>query len=465
MPLFGDQLKAFRQQSADPQRGGDLTQSRLAELVSERLGTEDAPRFQTISNWERGVSRLDAYTDRNVLVAILQVIATCGGLPNRATADGWLESGGYALLSAQEFQQIFPQGESAPAPANARWAARLESPTYTRLFGVEETTARLTDLLVTPQAPWIFALEGLGGLGKTALTDHLARQLMQAGHFADLAWVSARPVAFSLDGTVQPAPQPVLSVDEAERELAVQLLGRETASELVSPQARQQMLLERLRAAPHLLVIDNLESLTDLEQLLPLLQRFANPAKILLTSRQRMPGGSAVYHCPLPGLEEAVALALIRYEASTGNLPHVSRATDAQLRPLFQVIGGNPLALRLAVGQLHLRELTRLIDEWQQATASEIEAFYTFIYRSAWDRLDETCRYAFLSMPLAGEQGGRLAHLVATSGLAEREMLAALEQLTTLNLVNAHGTLDDRRFSIHSLTRSFLHRQVAQWLG
>ncbi|MBX3051720.1 MAG: hypothetical protein KF753_09620 [Caldilineaceae bacterium] len=453
----------LRQNSTDPQRGGALTQSRLADLIGERLGTDGWPRFQTVSDWERARKRLDAYADRNVLVAILQVLFDCGGLPGGDAANVWLDSGGYAPLSAQEIQQIFPQGANQSADIYARWVARLEAPTYTRLFGVAHAVAQLTDLLIAPHAPWILALEGLGGLGKTALTDYLARQLMHAGHFADLAWVSARPASFSLDGAVQPAPHPVLSVDEAERELAAQLLGRETASQLVSSQARQQMLLERLRTAPHLLVIDNLESLADLEQLLPLVQRFANPAKFLLTSRQRLPGASAIYHFSLPGLEEADALALIRYEAATGNLPHVAAANDAQLRRLFQVVGGNPLALRLAVGQLHLRELTPLIDEWQQATSSEIEAFYTFIYRSAWDRLDEKCRYAFLSMPLAVEQGGRLAHLVATSGLSEREMIAALDQLITLNLVNAHGSLDARRFSIHSLTRSFLHKQVAQW--
>jgi len=172
----------------------------------------------------------------------------------------------------------------------------------------------------------------------------------------------------------------VLSVEEAERAIAVQILGAEVATELLPPAQRRQMLRQRLSAAPHLVVIDNLESLADVEQLLPLLQRLANPTKFLLTTRQRMPDGGQVYHFPVPALGEADALALMRHEASIGNLPHVAGAADADLphvagaadadlRPLYAVLGGNPLALRLAVGLLHLRELSPLINDWQQAAS------------------------------------------------------------------------------------------------
>lgn len=461
MRVFGEQLQVFRNDSRDPQRGGHLTQQALAQSLQELLGLREWPRPQTISDWERGQKRLDPDTDRNVLVAILQVLARCGGLPHSHAANRWLTSGGYAPLFPQERTTVFPNGDARSQQTDGAWRARLEAPTYTRLFGVERSLAQLRALLERADAPWTIALEGLGGLGKTALAHELTSRLLESGVFADLAWISARPSSLSLGGTLVSAPHPVLSVEEAERSLAAQLLGAETASELLRPQDRRQMLQEHLSAAPHLLIIDNLESLADGEQLLPLLQRFAKPAKFLLTSRQRLPG--PLYHYPVPALEEADALALLRHAAETSNLPHVAAATDDQLRPLFQIVGGNPLALHLAVGQLHLRELASLVADWQQAAGREIEALYTFIYRTAWERLEESCRFAFLAMPLAAEQGGRLAHLVAASGLAESEMVAALEQLVTLNLVNVQGSLNDRRFSIHSLTRSFLHRQVAEW--
>lgn len=461
MLSFGRQLQVFRNACRNPQGGGLLTQQTFATLLQSELGLLEWPRFQTISDWERDQKRLDAYTDRNVLVVILQVLARCDGLPGSRSANAWLVSGGYAPLNAQEIQQIFPTGDGEAHSPGRRWVGRIEAPTYTRLFGVERTLTQLTELLAAPVEPRIVSLEGLGGLGKTALAHRLTTELMQKGTFADLAWISARPASLALDGSLLPNPAPVLAADEVEREMVVQLLGDETATELLRTEERRQLLLERLAQAPHLLVIDNLETVADAQMLSPLLQRFSASAKFLLTTRERLP--TSAYHFSLPPLEEADALELLRYEARHTNLPHVAAASDDQLRPLYAVVGGNPLALRLALGQLHLRELDALAQEWQEAVGWEIEALYTFIYRSAWDRLDEACRYAFLAMPLAAEQGGRLTHLVAVSGMAEGEMVAALKQLVTLNLVNVHGGLNERRYAIHSLTRSFLHRQVAQW--
>ena len=61
------------------------------------------------------------------------------------------------------------------------------------------------------------------------------------------------------------------------------------------------------------------------------------------------------------------------------------------------------------------------------------------------------------------EHGGTLELLAGTSHLPLRELLKALEQLITLNLVDRRGTLHEYRYSIHNLTRSYLHKQVVLW--
>jgi hypothetical protein len=55
--------------------------------------------------------------------------------------------------------------------------ARLEPPTYTRLFGVAEKMAEIHALIESSSEPWVIALEGLGGIGKTTLADKLVREL------------------------------------------------------------------------------------------------------------------------------------------------------------------------------------------------------------------------------------------------------------------------------------------------
>ena len=65
-------------------------------------------------------------------------------------------------------------------------------------------------------------------------------------------------------------------------------------------------------------------------------------------------------------------------------------------------------------------------------------------------------------MLLTAEQGETLAQLCtfAARQLAAEELRAAIEHLLAFSLIDARGGLHERRYTIHSLTRSFLHRQV-----
>jgi len=108
---FGKTLRSFRQASNDPDRlNKRLTQERLGELIGhemEDLGFTGA----AISDWERGESKINAQ-DRNVLVALVQVLQRCEGLQTLEEANQLLEAGNYRALDPNEIQNIF--GERLP---------------------------------------------------------------------------------------------------------------------------------------------------------------------------------------------------------------------------------------------------------------------------------------------------------------------------------------------------------------
>jgi hypothetical protein len=207
--------------------------------------------------------------------------------------------------------------------------------------------------------------------------------------------------------------------------------------------------------------VDNLETMTDVASLLPTLRQLAGPSKFILTSRERNYPG-AVYHYVLPELGEADALLLVRHEAGQSNVTALVEATDDELRPIYQTVGGNPLALRLVVGQAHVHDLPEILDELR-AARGRAEALYEFIYRRAWEHLDEAARQALLAMPLIPPGGGRFEDLAAFSGMEKGPLRAALERLVARHLVDVRGPLGARRYSIHGLTRSFLEEAIALW--
>lgn len=338
---------------------------------------------------------------------------------------------------------------------------RLEYPTYSNLIGIEEHLSTLRQVLMEPKRPWIVSIGGIGGIGKTSLADALLRKMIGQGLFDDFGWVNARQEILDIGGNIQRVNQPALTVKGLVEQLVRQLLGF-TPAQLSGEQALEA-LRHRLKERAHLIVIDNLETMRDVESLLPTLRPLSNPTKFLLTSRESLYGKQGVYHFIVPPLIASNGLRLVREEASEQNLLHLAKATDEDLQPIYETVGGNPLALRLVVGQTHMDHLDVILDDLKVARGEKAEVLYSYIYRRAWDKLDEVTRQAFMFMPLALDQGSELEFLQIATGLDYRDLRGALNLLVTLNLVNFRGEFAERRYTIHNLTRTFLQKQVIKW--
>lgn len=346
---------------------------------------------------------------------------------------------------------------TALADQQARMRARL-TPNQDELVGVAKPLAQLQTLVTTPGPPWLIAVEGMGGIGKTTLTNTLLHRLIDAMQVDDIAWISAQGQRLSLLGEIVEEPQPALTAAQLTEALAQQLIPG------CPPDRQLNDLRVRLKELPHIVVIDNLETVLDVESLLPTLQMWANPTKFVLTSRESLFGISSLYHAKVEELTPPHALQLIRQEAALRGLPVLATSSETELLPIVDTVGGNPLALRLVVGQNHFYGLASILYDLHQARSNTASNLYTYIYQKAWAKLDSLVRRALLIMPLGSPLGDDLDYLAEVGDLDRDELRMALNQLVSLNLVDARGGLNDRRYSIHNLTRTFLEEQVARWL-
>jgi hypothetical protein len=344
-----------------------------------------------------------------------------------------------------------------------RIVGRLEIKEPPRLFGVDDKLAELTTVLTTAGSPWLVAVVGIGGIGKTALADAAVRALSASPACVDIAWVSARQERFTLWDGLQENPQgtPALTV-EALLDAVVEQFGFLDLARYPLAQ-KQDHLRARLKVQPYLVVVDNLETAVDYRALVPDLQGLANPTRFLLTSRHSMHDYPGVHNLSLDELSAADSLALLRHEAGERGLADVAAAPDGTLLQVYEVTGGNPLALKLLLGQMHTLSLSRVVDDLRQARGQRVAELYRFIYWRSWHLLDDRARRVLTAMPLVAESGGGLAHIAALSELAEGPLAAALKQLVTLCLVNVLGTVEARRYSIHRLTETFLLNEVLKW--
>jgi hypothetical protein len=355
------------------------------------------------------------------------------------------------------------------AELEARWIretrilGRLEIKEPPRLFGVNDKLAELTKALTQADSPGLIAVVGIGGIGKTSLADAGVRVLSGSPAFADIAWVSARQERFALWNGLQREREgaPALAL-EGLLDALIDQFGFQDLARLPLAQ-RQDNLRSRLKVQPYLVVLDNLETADDYRALVPDLQGFANPAKFLLTTRHSLHDYPGVHNLSLDELSAADSLALLRHEAAERGLADVAAAPDGTLSAIYEVAGGNPLALKLVTGQIHSVSLPRVLEDLRQARGRRVDELYHYIYWRSWRLLSDQARQVLAVMPLVAESGGGPEQIGALTQLADDELAVALEQLVAFNLVSVQGTLTERRYSIHRLTETFLLNEVLKW--
>ena len=339
---------------------------------------------------------------------------------------------------------------------------RLEPSSYSQLFGSAEQRQKLVDLLHSQPDIRLFCLTGIGGIGKTSLADAIARDLIDMGSFEEIVWITARQQQLAPWGEIQPTEKPIMTTEQF-----VQALDLQLRDQPVPPQPIDRILpalkLQMTRQS-HLIILDNLETAADYRELLPILRELGQSAWCLLTSRVNLHEHGDVHTTNLAELDLTSAEALVRDEARRRGIDELADAPAETIEDIHRIAGGNPLALKLIIGQVQVRSLPRVLIDLSEARGQQVEALYEFIYRQAWDLLDDTTRRVFIAMPLAAQPGTTLAHLAALTGFEEEALYPALDLLIRLSLVDVGGTIAERRYSIHRLTETFLHKQVLKWM-
>ncbi|MGB5062122.1 MAG: NB-ARC domain-containing protein [Candidatus Promineifilaceae bacterium] len=349
-------------------------------------------------------------------------------------------------------QILWEQETAVRAQRAHQLQAQLMPADYSQLFGLDQCEEQLLAQLQPGNAPWVIAIVGLGGIGKTALADHAARQIIAQFAYEQVVWLQVTPA--------QNRP-PDETLDNLLAQLAEKLCPD------LSPQAaalqRNSQLRQTLKSAPYLVVVDNLEREADVALMAGVLHDLANPGKFLLTSRVRPP--VAALSLTLAELSSADTIALIRHQARIAGLPGLAAAPDDDLAKIYEVTGGNPLAVKLVVGLTAVYPLPRLLTDLKEAKTREIEQLYRRIYWQVWRSLSPPGQTLLEMMPMTAGMGATPEQLQAMSGLDESALWIAIGELVNRSLLEVRGTAWERRYTIHRLTESFLYTEIIRWPG
>lgn len=340
---------------------------------------------------------------------------------------------------------------------------------YRELVGRDALMGDIMAALRDPAGKWIVAVDGMGGIGKTALALEVADRCLDKGLFDGVVWEQAPREEFI---RAKPAKRANTLTFETVLDAIARQLGALDVPRLegVEKEERVKALLRMQRV---LVVLDNLETAQEPQnEIAAQLRPFLEPSKALLTSRHRFEGD--LYAIRLTGLNEDGALRFVRQEAVEKNVELVSSAPVDELRQIIEVTGGSPLALKLVVGQLVRLPLETVLGQLREvrlpergASEDDYVRFYKFIFFPSWELLSDDGKKLLISMShFAPGIGGTLEAVKATSDLADEVLTRSIDELWRFSFLETgeSPTLKQVRYYLHALTQYFVLSDIVQVL-
>ena len=359
----------------------------------------------------------------------------------------------------------YPQITGSLAPP----ASQLPGRSYRELVGRDARIGEIMAALRDPAGKWIIAIDGMGGIGKTALAREVADRCLSERLFEVAVWESAPREEFTGWDRRKGAGTLTFetALDAIARQLGVLDVPRLKGAE---KEARVRALLRSQRV---LVVLDNLETAKEPQnEIARRLRPLLDPSKALLTSRHRFAGDLYAIH--LEGLDEDGALRFIRQEAEEKGISRVAKAQPEELKKIAQVTGGSPLALKLIVGQLDRLPMDVVLGQLREVRMPEGETaeddyvrFYKFIFFPSWRLLSDDGKKLLISMAhFAPNVGGTYEAVKATSDLPDAALRRSIDELWRLSFleVGESPTLKQMRYYLHALTQYFVLSDIVQVL-
>lgn len=352
---------------------------------------------------------------------------------------------------------------AAPYLVNAVWGPQeirpipnnIPLPGHTTFVGRQAEMARLLELLSPEHAAHLISVDGIGGVGKSALVLEAACRCLRASTgemparnvptFEAIVFVSAKQQYLT--------PHGILHRHQAQRTLHD--MAREISHTLDRPNithATPKEQLVRVREALSrqytLLIVDNLETVEDKQDILAFLYDLPPQVKAVITTRER----ALFAPIRLEHLPEPDGLQLIHHEVREKNVP----LDDQQALTLYRHTGGIPAAIIYAIGRMAAGYsleglLARLAQHEGDVARFCFEGTVTALRGQPSHQL-------LMALALFPKRPLREA-VVHVAGL-NQDLIAAEEGLAKLQQVSFVGQTQGR-FSLLSLTREYALAELA----
>jgi tetratricopeptide (TPR) repeat protein/transcriptional regulator with XRE-family HTH domain len=422
-----------------------LEHRRRLGLTQEELAEKSGLSARTIRGLEAGQGRMPR-------AASVRLLATALGL-HGAELDAFVRaaSGPEEVPTAASLDRpddVAADAAAVSAPAGGRAVRCLPRPA-THFTGRDPEVTRLLSAVDRCRADrsTVVAVDGMAGVGKTALALELAHRLADrypGGHlFVDLHGHSTHSQL-----------EPSVALGLLLTQLGVP--AHEVPETLEGRVARWR---SEVAGRPVLTVLDNAASSEQIRPLVP----GRSAALVLVTSRRRLVGLDSDEHATLEPLDDATAVSLLARLIGEQRLS----GHDSDAREVARLCGNLPLALRITAARLRHRPTWTVADLGRRlrtarppvvelsAEGTTVAAALTLSYR----QLSEPAGSLLRGLGLHAGEDFDEHTAAALVDSTPADVRAALDELLDAHLLQDR---DDERYRLHDLVRDYAARLAAR---
>lgn len=329
-------------------------------------------------------------------------------------------------------------------------------PRRTSFFGRDKEMDVVLRALSPADRTWGVLVDGIGGIGKTALAVEAAYRCKEKGLFKAFIFVSAKQNLLA-PGSIRELTPVARTLDEFLNETA-HALGQTGIAKLASD-GKRRALLDALRELPTLLIYDNLETLTKDEQeaMADFLRDLPQGCKAVITSRRR--GGEGAVWLRLEKLDWDAARQLIIEEAGkdAGLRGKLQRAGEARWQELYDATGGSPLALSHTLGLMRVRAALTFDGALEMLRGNRDSNLQEFIFQEARRELTTNDQAALRALSFFALSATFEAWMEVAQ-LSRSALETTIDRLSALSLVDVLA--GEERYALHPLTRNFVRKEL-----
>lgn len=368
--------------------------------------------------------------------------------PGREWLEEFLQSGCHPNPESVLSDLLLPNPQLPPKP-------------YQKLIGRSKEIKQLQEALRDIQGFGVIGIDGMGGIGKTALAREVAEWSLIEQLFENLIWIG------DVDGK--------LKFEDIVNTLGSRLLNQPDFASLQWTQRvdRVKALLQRKRK---LIVLDNLDTAESQKDIITQLQPLLTLSKAILTGRHRFERDiykEDIHTLHLKGLDKDASLDFIHQHAKIIGLTVISEASPGELEEINKCVEGSPLALRLVVSQLEHLPLPDVLDQLRNIPQSSSESdedeytrFFKFIFWRSWEYLTkDSQRLAIVLAHFASGIGGDFSEIKKVmDDVPENRLRDSISRLWRSSFleIGEHPNLTGIRYYLHPLTKYFVESDLVK---